>query len=67
MNRELLELSFDNGITVEEMIKRLSRFPKDYVIVNNCKDHDPITDIMVGEVDYCVDNEIITKKVVGVY
>ena len=57
---------FENGITVAALIDRLSKLPQDLIVVNDCKNKEPISDITVTDVDYCFD-EIITKKVVSIY
>ena len=66
MTKEELLNEFANGITVAQLIKTLKRLPQDLIVVNNCKNHEPITDINITDVDYCYD-EIITKKVVNIY
>lgn len=57
---------FENGIIVAALIDRLSKLPQDLIVVNDCKNKEPISDITVTDVDYCFD-EIITKKVVSIY
>ena len=66
MEKEELLQEFENGIIVGDLIKRLQALPQDLVVVNNCRDKYPITDVNVANVDYCYD-EIITKKVVEIY
>lgn len=57
---------FENGITVATLIDRLSKLPQDLIVVNDCKNKEPISNITITDVDYCFD-EIITKKVVSIY
>ena len=64
--KEQLLYDFENGITVVALIDRLSKLPQDLIVVNDCKNKEPISDITVTDVDYCFD-EIITKKVVSIY
>ena len=66
MTKEELLSEFDNGITVAQLIKKLERLPQDLIVVNNCRNHEPITNVNVTDTDYCYD-EIITKKVVNIY
>ena len=64
--KEQLLYDFENGITVAALIDRLLKLPQDLIVVNDCKNKEPISDITVMDVDYCFD-EIITKKVVSIY
>lgn len=66
MTKEELLSEFNYGITVAQLIKRLENLPQDLIVVNDCRDNEPIADISVTGVDYCFD-EIITKKVVSIF
>lgn len=66
MNKEELKYEFENGYTVADLIKVLQRLPQNFIVVNNCRDSCPITNIEVTSVDYCYD-EIITHDVVSIY
>lgn len=66
MKKEELIEEFNNGITVTQLIKRLENLPQDLIVVNKCRDNEPITGISITDVDYCYD-EIITKKVVSIF
>ena len=65
-DKEQLLYEFEYGITVGQLIQKLERFPKDLVVVNDCKNKQPITDVDRTTVDYCFD-EIITKEVVSIF
>lgn len=64
--KEQLKYDLENGITVSELIARLQKLPQDLIVVNDCRYHEPISSVSETEVDYCFD-EIITKKVVGIW
>ena len=66
MTKEELLDEFANRITVAQLIKKLEKLPQDLIVVNNCRNHEPITTISITDTDYCYD-EIITKKVVNIY
>lgn len=66
MTKEELIYEFENGMTVAELIRRLEDLPQDLIVVNNCRDKEPVTDVSITDVDYCYD-EIITKKVVEIF
>lgn len=67
MDKNELKSILENGMTVEEVIKKLQKFDKNLIVINRKdKQHLPIDSIELTKVDYCYD-EIISKEVVAIW
>jgi hypothetical protein len=67
MDKEELLNILDNGMTVDELIKKLRKFDEDILVING-KDKEglPVTYVEETDINYCYD-EIIRKKVVQIW
>lgn len=64
--QELLNI-LENGMTVDELIKKLNKFDKNMLVINSRdKERLPIADVDETTIDYCYD-EIVTKRVVSIW
>lgn len=66
MTQEELQEWFENGITVAALIEKLKKMPQDAIVVNSCRNHEPVSDINETDVDYCFE-EIITRHVIDIW
>lgn len=67
MSKEELLDELENGMTVGELIEKLSKFDKNMLVVNTrCKEKLPVNDVEITKIDYCYD-EIISREVVSIF
>ena len=67
MRKEELLLILENGMTVGDLINKLSTFDKNLIVVNSRdKNYLPVDSVEETTVDYCYD-EVISRKVVSIW
>lgn len=67
MSKEELLLALENGMTVGDLINKLSTLDKNLIVINSKgKDYLPIDSVEETTVDYCYD-EVISRKVVSIW
>lgn len=67
MSKEELLLILENGMTVGDLINKLSTFDKNLIVINSRdKNYLSVDSVEETTVDYCYD-EVISKKVISIW